>query len=126
MHRSRLYGLFVDTPTPEAPAAAAFWSSALGVPAVPEPHEEQFIMLRAALPALTMGVQAVDDAPRYHVDIETDDHEAEAARLTALGAVEINRWLDCHIMRAPGGHLLCVVPVHSDPELFAAHATVWP
>ncbi|GAA3922719.1 VOC family protein [Actinoplanes auranticolor] len=126
MHRSRLYGLFVDTPTTEAPAAAAFWSSALGVPAVPEPNEEQFIMLRTALPALTMGVQAVDDAPRYHVDIETDDHEAEAARLTALGAVEINRWLDCHIMRAPGGHLLCVVPVHSDPELFAAHATVWP
>ncbi|MGW4943553.1 VOC family protein [Actinoplanes sp. NPDC004185] len=126
MHRSRLYGLFVDTPTREAPAAAAFWSAALGVPAVPEPHEEQFIMLRGALPALTMGVQAVDDAPRYHVDIETDDHEAEAARLTALGAVEINRWLDCHIMRAPGGHLLCVVPVHSDPELFAAHATVWP
>jgi hypothetical protein len=126
MHRSRLYGLFVDTPAPEAPAAAAFWSAALGVPAVPEPHEEQFIMLRKALPALTMGVQAVDDAPRYHVDIETDDHEAEAARLTALGAVEINRWLDCHIMRAPGGHLLCVVPVHSDPELFSAYATVWP
>ena len=126
MHRSRLYGLFVDTPTPEAPAAAAFWSAALGVPALPEPHEEQFVMLHQALPALTMGVQAVDDAPRYHVDIETDDHEAEAARLTALGAVEINRWLDCHIMRAPGGHLLCVVPVHSDPELFAAHATVWP
>jgi hypothetical protein len=29
-------------------------------------------------------------------------------------------------MRAPGGHILCVVPVHSDPELFAAQATVWP
>lgn len=126
MHRSRLYGLFVDTPGPEAPAAVAFWSAALGVPAVPESHEEQFTMLRGAFPALAVGVQAVDDAPRYHVDIESDDHEAEAARLTALGAVEINRWLDCHIMRAPGGHLLCVVPVHSDPELFAAQATVWP
>ncbi|GAA3341298.1 VOC family protein [Amorphoplanes nipponensis] len=126
MHRSRLYGLFVDTPAAEAPAAAAFWSAALGTPAVPEEHEPQFTMLREALPALTLGVQAVDDAPRYHVDIETDDHDAEAARLTALGAVEINRWLDCHIMRAPGGHLLCVVPVHSAPELFAAHCTVWP
>lgn len=126
MHRSRLYGLFVDTPGPEAPAAAAFWSAALGVPAVPESHEEQFTMLRGAFPALAVGVQAVDDAPRYHVDIESDDHEAEAARLTVLGAVEINRWLDCHIMRAPGGHLLCVVPVHSDAELFAAQATVWP
>ena len=134
MHRSRLYGLFVDTPAPDAPAAAAFWSAALGVPAVPESHEEQFTMLRGAFPALAIGVQAVgdadrgavDDAPRYHVDIETDDHEAEAARLTGLGAIEINRWLDCHIMRAPGGHLLCVVPVHSDAELFAAQATAWP
>jgi hypothetical protein len=126
MHRSRLYGLFVDTPAPDAPAAAAFWSAALGVPAVPKSREEQFTMLRGAFPALAIGVQAVDDAPRYHVDIETDDHEAEAARLTGLGAVEINRWLDCHIMRAPGGHLLCVVPVHSDAELFAAQATAWP
>lgn len=135
MHRSRLYGLFVDTPAPDAPAAAAFWSAALGVPAVPESHEPQFTMLREAFPALALGVQAIGardagqesgEAPRYHVDIETDDHEAEAARLSGLGAVEINRWLDCHIMRAPGGHLLCVVPVHSDAELFAAQATVWP
>lgn len=126
MHRSRLYGLFIDTPAPEAATAAAFWSAALGTPARPESHEPQFTMLRAAFPALAIGVQAVDDAPRYHVDIETDDHEAETARLTALGAVEINRWLDCHIMRAPGGHLLCVVPVHSEAELFAAQATVWP
>ncbi len=126
MHRSRLYGLFVDTPTPDAPATAAFWSAALGAPARPEPHEKQFTMLREAFPALAIGVQAVDDAPRYHVDIETDDHEAETARLTALGAVEINRWLDCHIMRAPGGHILCVIPVHSDAALFAAQATVWP
>jgi hypothetical protein len=126
VHRSRLFGLFVDTPAPEAPAAAAFWSAAFGVPARPVPGEEQFTMLREAFPALAIGVQAVDDAPRYHVDIETDDHEAETARLTALGAVEINRWLDCHIMRAPGGHILCVIPVHSDAELFAAQATLWP
>lgn len=34
-------------------------------------------------------------------------------------------WLDCRILRAPGGHLLCVIPQHSDPEVFARHATVW-
>lgn len=124
VHRSRLYGLFLDTPN--AAESAAFWSAALGTPAIPEAHEPQFTMLREAFPALTIGIQSVNDTPRYHVDIESDDHEAEAARLTALGAVEINRWLDCHIMRAPGGHLLCVVPVHSDPALFAELATVWP
>ena len=126
VHRSRLYGLFIDTPEDEAPAAATFWSAALGVRAHPVPGEEQFIKLVDAHPALTVDVQAVDDAPRYHVDIETDDVDAETARLLTIGAVEIDRWLDCHILRAPGGHLLCVVPIHTDPEFFAAHARTWP
>jgi len=126
VHRSRLSTFLIDTPAAEAARSAEFWSAALGVPATPVPDEPQFTSLPGVHPDLVFAVQSVDDAPRYHVDIETDDHEAETARLTGLGAVEINRWLDCHIMRAPGGHILCVVPVHSDPELFAAQATVWP
>ncbi|WP_306205125.1 VOC family protein [Actinoplanes sp. RD1] len=126
MHRSRLYGLFLDTP--DADAAGAFWSGVFGTPAAPDPHEPQFRMLAGAFPGLAVGVQQIGpgDEPRYHVDIETDDIDAETARLTALGAVEINRWLDCHILRAPGGHLLCVIPVHSDPALFDAEARTWP
>jgi hypothetical protein len=126
MHRSRLYGIFIDTPTGEADASAAFWSAALGAPATPDAAEPEFTMLPGALPALVLGVQAVDDAPRYHVDIETDDVAAEVARLAALGAVEVARWLDTHVLRAPGGHLLCVIPAHSPPEEFAAHARTWP
>ncbi|MET8150093.1 VOC family protein [Actinoplanes sp. NPDC049668] len=126
MHRSRLYGLFVDAPAAEAPAAAAFWSAALGAPAAAVPGEEQFTMLADAFPGLAVGVQSVDDAPRYHVDIETDDVVAETRRLTGLGATEVARWLDCHVLRAPGGQLLCVIPVHSDPESFPARSTVWP
>jgi len=125
MHRSRLYGLFIDTPTDQAEQSHRFWSAALGVPAQPVPGEEQFTMLPGVLGDLVVGVQAVADAPRYHLDIETDDVDAEVARLTALGAVEVARWLDCHVLRAPGGHLLCVIPVHSDPALFAAEAKVW-
>ena len=126
VHRSRLYGLFIDTPAAEAPAAATFWSEALGVPARPVPGEEQFTSLPGILTGLNVAVQAVGDQARYHVDIETDDVDAETARLLALGAVEIRRWLDCHILRAPGGHLLCVVPIHTDPEFFAANARTWP
>ena len=126
MHRSRLYGLFVDTPATEAAAAAGFWSAAFGTTAAAVPGEEQFTMLADAFPGLAVGVQSVDDAPRYHVDIETDDVVAETERLTGLGAVEVARWLDCHVLRAPGGHLLCVIPIHSDPLLFAARSTVWP
>ena len=123
MHRSRISTLLIDVPVAEVPAAAAFWSAALGVPARPSPDEPEFTSLRGALPGLTLALQSVDDDARYHFDIETDDVLAETARLVALGAVEINVWLECHTLRAPGGHLVCVIPRHSDD--FEQHATVW-
>ena len=70
--------------------------------------------------------KSIDDAPRYHLDIETNGLAAEVARLTALGAERVSHWQDAHTLRAPGGHLLCVVPVHSDPETFAGPARTWP
>jgi hypothetical protein len=91
----------------------------------PAPGEPQFTRLDGAIPGLATIVQAVDDAPRYHLDIETDDVEAETARLVALGAVQVAQWLECRVLRAPGGHLVCVVPVHSEAEFFAAHARTW-
>jgi hypothetical protein len=126
MHHSRLFGLFVDTPSDQAPAAVAFWSAALGARAETVPGEEEFTTLAGAVPGLTVDVQAVDDAPRYHVDIETDDVEAEVARLTALGAVEVRPGPGFQTLRAPGGHLLCVVPVQSDPAFFVANCRAWP
>jgi hypothetical protein len=125
MHRSRFSTLLIDVPRAEAPAAADFWSSALGVPARPSPDEEQFTGLRGALPELVVAIQSIDDSPRYHLDIETDDLDAETARLIGLGAVEVSRWQDCRTLRAPGGHLLCVIPVHSPPETFQRLAQVW-
>jgi hypothetical protein len=124
VHRSRVSVVLIDVPLAEVPAAAAFWSAALGVPASPVAGEEQFISLPGALPGLDLAIQAVDDQARYHIDIETDDVLAETARLVGLGAVEINQWLDCHILRAPGGHLLCVIPQHSDAALFDREARV--
>ena len=126
MHQSRVYALLIDTPETEAATAAAFWSAALGATARPVSEEPQFTRLHQALPGLTAIVQAVDDAPRFHLDIETDDVEAETARLRALGAVQVSQWLQCRVLRAPGGHLLCVIPVHSDPEAFKAQAATWP
>ncbi|GAA0927528.1 VOC family protein [Virgisporangium aurantiacum] len=124
-HRSRLSTILIDAPTGEAPAAASFWSQALGVPADPVPGEEQFTSLPGALPDLVLAVQAVDDRPRYHVDIETDDVEAETRRLIGLGAVETGRWLECRTLSAPGGHVLCVIPCHSDPETFRRLSREW-
>jgi len=126
VHRSRLSTFLIDAPAAEAGRSAAFWSAALGVPATPVPGEPQFTSLPDVHPDFVFAVQSVDDAPRYHVDIESDDHEAETARLVALGAVEVGRWLDCHTLRVPGGQLVCVIPVHSDAEVFDRLAHTWP
>ncbi|MGN9842287.1 VOC family protein [Nonomuraea sp. H19] len=126
MHRSRVYAVLIDTPVEEAAQAAAFWAAALGATARPVPDEKQFTSLHEAIPGLVTAVQAVDDAPRVHLDIETDDVEAETARLLALGATQVSQWLECRTLRAPGGHLVCVVPVASDRAAFEATAGTWP
>lgn len=126
MHRSRVSTLLIDVPRPDADAAVAFWAAALGVDARPVPAEPEFTDLPGAVPGLVVAVQSVDDRPRYHLDVETDHVAAETARLVALGAVEIAQWLECRTLRVPGGHLVCVIPLHSDPAEFAAAARAWP
>ncbi len=125
MHRSRLSTLLIDTPADDAPRSAAFWSAALGVAARPS-AEPQFTVLHGAVPALVTAVQAITGQARYHLDIETDDVDAEVARLMDLGASEESSWQGCRTLRAPGGHLLCVIPVHSDPDDFERSARSWP
>ena len=126
MHRSRISTLLIDVPHAQAAQSAAFWSAALGVEARPVAGEEQFTSLPHAVPGLVTAVQAVDDAPRYHLDFETDDVDAETRRLLDLGAEEVGRWLECRTLRVPGGQLVCVIPVHSDPEEFVGSARSWP
>jgi len=125
MHRRRLSTLLIDAPADRAGASAAFWAAALGVPTDSPPGEPQFHTLQGCLPDLVVSVQAVHDAARYHVDIETDDVAAEVQRLTELGAVEVGSWEGCHTLEVPGGHLLCVIPLHSDPATFARLARTW-
>lgn len=126
MHRSRLSTLLIDTPLQEADASVAFWSDALGASTSSPPGEPQYISLRGAMPDITLAVQRVEAEARYHVDIETDYVDAEVTRLQDLGAVAVSSWQGCRTLRAPGGHLLCVIPVHSDLEDFNRSSKVWP
>jgi hypothetical protein len=125
MHRSRVSTFLIDVRRDEVDEATGFWASALGVQTSTPPGEPQFTTLEDALPGYVTAVQSVDDEPRYHLDIEADDVDAEVARLVGLGAVEVSSWQGCHTLRAPGGHLLCVIPMHSTPEYFAERATTW-
>jgi hypothetical protein len=122
MHRYRVFGLFVDAPLDTAAQAVSFWSAALGADPQAEEGDDAYTRLHGALPGMELEVQAVDDRPRYHLDIETDDVEAEALRLIRLGAAVVSRPTGWYVLRAPGGHLLCVVKVQSDPAFFAANS----
>ena len=112
-HRSRLAGFIIDCEGGELGAAADFWSQALGL-AVIDPNEsgeERYARLDGSVHQLAIEVQKVEHPSRVHLDIESDDIEAEVARLTLLGAKEISRphhgrWV---VMQAPTGHRFCVV-----------------
>lgn len=111
MHKSRLAGFIVDCKGGELDAAARFWGQALGY-AVERlsPHEEStYRGLATGSLGLHVEVQRVDHPSRVHLDIETDDIEAEVLRLESLGAkrlAEVETWV---VMQAPTGHRFCVV-----------------
>ena len=116
----------MDTPHDHADRTVAFWSNALGATAVPAPGDDDpYTELKGVTGDLTFHVQGVDDTPRFHVDMETDDVEAETARLIALGATEEARHDGWVVLRAPGGHLLCVVPIQGSQEVFDNQARTW-
>ena len=102
-------------------AARDFWATALDgdtqrVLSHPEYHQlEQPAALGPVI------VQNLGAGPSHiHVDIESDDIEAEVSRLTAAGAAEVGRHHDWVVLRDPAGLLFCVVPPYSDD--FAASA----
>lgn len=125
MHRSRLAGFIIDCDTDDLDAAAAFWSAALGYPARPsgDPAEENYVLLDTPPDELHIEVQKVSHPSRVHLDIESDDIEAEASRLQALGAKRIGKVRNWVVMEAPTGQRFCVV--RPQREDFAETANRW-
>jgi glyoxalase superfamily protein len=69
-------------------------------------------------------VQQVDHESRVHLDVETDDVEAEVARLEALGAKRVAKVRTWWVLEAPTGQRFCVVRPQRGP--LGADANVWP
>jgi predicted enzyme related to lactoylglutathione lyase len=125
MHRSQLAGFIIDCQTTDLESAAAFWSAALGLKERRhhDPAESAYVELETGPEDLHIEVQKVDHPSRVHLDIETDDIEAEVARLEALGAKrlsDIRRWV---VMEAPTGQRFCVV--RTGRANFTEQANVW-
>ena len=123
-HRSRLKVVLFDTPSHQAQAGVDFWSAALGgQTGKTVSASDPYAKVGNTSHAIDIEVQSIDGGPRVHVDIETDDIEAEVERLEALGAVreqKVERWW---VMKAPSGHIFCVVPIQSDD--FPNGANAW-
>lgn len=126
MHRSRVATVIIDFDEATFGEGAAFWSAALGRERLS--RNERFESLRGRIGGeggLYLGLQrGMDDPQKFHVDIETDDVEAEVSRLEVLGAQVKARIRNHVVMRAPGGHTFCVIPAARGD--FSANAKSWP
>ena len=125
-HRSRLAGFIIDCQTGDLDAAATFWSRALGVGVGAHEAEgdAEYFPFVDTPGDLHIEVQKVAHPSRVHLDIESDDIDAEAARLEKLGAKKIafvKRWW---VMEAPSGHRFCVVRMQHPEQ--GAPPSEWP
>ena len=116
MHRILLREVVVDAPSETFVATARFWASALSARARQVPEHPEFTAL--VEPAALCGVGLQDTGPRgparLHLDIETDDVEAEVARLVRLGAVRVAEGRTWVVLQDPSGLVFDVVPHESD------------
>ena len=125
MHKSKLSGFIIDCRTDDLEAAASFWSRALGMPI----HEfagsenDSYRGLTDVQHGLDIEVQKVDHPSRVHLDIETDDIDAEVGRLESLGAKRVQQVRDWWVMEAPTGQRFCVV--RAKKADFERRANTW-
>ncbi|TGD75174.1 VOC family protein [Mangrovimicrobium sediminis] len=122
MHKSKLVGFIIDCQTEDLQTAADFWSQALGM-ALSGEEDEKYVVLEDPHDELHIEVQKVEHESRVHLDIETDDIEAEVRRLEALGAQRVGKVSTWCVMQAPTGQRFCVVRKSS--TAFDAKANVW-
>ena len=126
MHKSKLGGFIIDCQTVDLGRAADFWSAALGMKLRELPADESgtYKGLEDPQHGLAIEVQIVEHPSRVHLDIETDDIDAEVRRLESLGARRIQAIRTWVVMEAPTGQRFCVVRAAS--KGFEVTATAWP
>jgi catechol 2,3-dioxygenase-like lactoylglutathione lyase family enzyme len=114
MHRTRFGSVVIDCH--DLDAGVAFWTAALNVSEVKgDPQTETYVSLGHVVGGLRLLLQRVPETKlaksRIHLDIETDDVEAEVARLSSLGAtVAVGDTDGEAVMLDPNGNEFCVIP----------------
>ena len=125
MHKSRLGVIVIDCETDDIGGAEAFWSQALGraVQHSDDPQHQNYVKLGSSDDEVGVLLQKVDHPSRVHLDIETDDIDAEVQRLEGLGARKVKKLPRWWVMEAPSGHRFCVV--QPQRTSFDADANQW-
>lgn len=131
-HRSRLCHFVIDCD--DLDRAVQFWSDALDATEEPLSEESRRVYRRLRLPDSDIRIllQLTHDMKtskeRMHLDLETDDVEAEVQRLEVLGATrwdhQKERGFDFWVMRDPWGNEFCVLQPEF-PDLLARRPP-WP
>jgi hypothetical protein len=116
-HYSRLSDVVIDIPADDHDSEMAFWSAAAGQEPARLGRHPEYHRIKLAGQDVGLLLQRLGDGPgRVHLDIHTDDLDAEVSRLESLGAERVQQVQAWWIMRDPAGLLFCVVP--RPPESF--------
>ena len=88
MHHSRLSTIVIDCRVDDLAAGTEFWSKAFGkeIASTDQDGDGTYAELKTGEDEPIIVLQKVSHDSRVHLDIETDDLEAEAKRLESLGA----------------------------------------
>lgn len=116
-HRSRVCQFVIDVD--DLDAGVKFWTAALDAEDEPLSPNSRSVYRQLRLPDSEIRIllqQTADPKThkeRMHLDIETDDVEAEVQRLEALGATRHNhqqeRGYDFWVMQDPWGNEFCIL-----------------
>jgi predicted enzyme related to lactoylglutathione lyase len=123
MHKSRLGAVIIDCETDDLDREGQFWGAALGGE-VASPHPGgRYLDLQSDPADPGVILQRVEHPSRIHIDIETDDIEAEVKRLQSLGATVVEKMERWTVMEAPSKHRFCIINARRDG--FDEQANVW-
>jgi predicted enzyme related to lactoylglutathione lyase len=123
-HRSRLNTVVIDVTDERFADAVAFWAAALGRTPSKQPSEaEPYLHLEGGDGRPDVVLQRIDAPARFHVDIASDDVEAEVRRLVDAGATVVGPVETWVVLRDPAGLFVCVIPAESAD--FESASTSW-
>lgn len=108
--RSLVDQVCLDIPPSRWESECAFWEGLTGWPLAPQSHAFRR-MHRPAAVALQLLLQRLDDEQPCvtgHLDLGSDDADAEAARHLALGATQVRRTEGWVTLLDPTGRAYCV------------------